>query len=296
MKRQLLGGKADSRSLETEDLTVPDGTASFALTHFIVPAADTDHPTMRVAFVNGLFEGRDMWRPAVSRMARIALRRGDGFEGFTYDEPRTGSSAYAQDYRTERLLRVAERVVHIDHDDTPVVLSAHSRGWITSVIAAPELLESQHITSLVGTGVAGHTPRSPESVTVRSVAELTRQEVTRLGIGGLSMLGALLESAAPHMLTNLWASSTEIATIMTTDITADAVDLSKHMPVEVWACLRDPYCPGAEVIDHLRDGGFAGTITAIDTCHNGPLVDPRLSEPLYDYMLAAASPVLLDRV
>lgn len=330
----MLGGKSVSRSSDTIHDTLPDGNFPFAVKRQHIVNPRSSESAKRIVFVNGLFESRGFWNTLTSRMANIALERGDNLELITYDDPRTGKSAYAQDYRNERLSQVVQYVVSADRHDRPVVLKAHSRGWITTAKTAPQLAAEQKVSGIIGTGVAGHTPRPPEEVTVRSVVALTRQEIfsaanVRVGLGGLAMLGSiarelpgrllrdplhapeemwalatrdipavrselgglatlgtLVDNGARHLLGNLWQAHDEIATIMTADISKEVAELSEGLPAHVWACLRDPYCPGEGVVSNLQASGFAGGLVRVDTTHCGPLIDATLAEALYDDVFA----------
>jgi pimeloyl-ACP methyl ester carboxylesterase len=277
--------------MEIETSALPDGRSTFQLTRYMVGDVANDQEATRVIFVNGLFENRAIWRGLATRLAAVAFERGHALEMIAYDEPQTGLTAYAQSYRTERLEQVASHAQSLDVHDRPVTLKAHSRGWVTSIQAGARLVKAELINGVLGTAVAGHSSMPASEVTSGRVAEMCKLELARsVRVGatqeGIELLRAFARNATLHLLFGGSGSFNEIKDLLTSDITAKAVKVSKRTPTEVWALRDDPFCPGDRVVACLRRNGFRGRIVETDTMHNGPFVDVKLTQPLYESIVS----------
>ena len=279
---------------EPEVHRLPDGPADFLVNRYRLGETDAAQDVARIIFVNGMFESRGTWKQLTENLSRVALQHGQAIELFSYDDAVSGRTAYTQAYRTERLAQVAAFAQSVDPHDRPTVLNAHSRGWITSMEAGADLVNAGHISGVLGTGVAGLVPRTPSEANYWTVADIVQKEILRSAHIGLSSgrgtLQHFISSATPHLLFGGLESSREIQDVLTADVIQETVDLSAHVPMEVWALNQDPYFPGSQIAACLRRNDFLGNVVEINTMHNGPLIDDTLAMPTYLSLTALATP------
>jgi hypothetical protein len=272
----------------------------------------------QLIIANGAFTGRAALRPLVEGLIGIAGASGKKLEVTTYDDPRTGSRAYGQSYRTERFAHVVDHVRerHSLDTDHPVNLAGQSRGWLTLVQAAAATYKDQRIDSLTGMAPVGHTPRNLQVNThdVMYVVGLTAGELTdkRAGQGkhARATKRGLAANAIAHTIGNGFSPFTvnpmemvrrsslplfqEVHEILTTDITPEVVELSKNVgSVTILACQHDRYAPGERIAQRFaNEPGFAGQVVMLDTPHNGLLMDSRLVPEVYGHVMGEPAPQL----
>lgn len=265
-----------------------------------------------LVIANGSLTSRNVLGPFVHGLIDVAEKNGRALEITTYDDPFTGSSAYGQSYRTERYLRVIRHVRDTRQPDpeSPLFLAGQSRGWLTVVQAAEEVVGQQKLGGITGIAPVGHTPmditvcpKDVAHVLALTAAELLdKRTVFRFGHYARAAKLAMAHNAVSHTIGNaigdwppaqaLRAASlplfAEAQEILTTDVTKNVVGLSQQLghAVVLAACKYDTYAPGQKVIDRIMaEPGFAGRAIIMDTAHNGPLLDRRLILPLYELLV-----------
>lgn len=321
---KLPGRSPKPQGFSTTHLELFDGEA-FTVTHTATTQAaeaierGRAQDVRQLIIANGAFTGRAALRPLVEGIIGLAEVSARKLEVTIYDDPRTGSRAYGQSYRTERFVHVVDHVRerHSLDTDKPVHLAGHSRGWITLVQAASASYKDQRIDSLTGIGPVGHTPRdievSPKHVL--HVLGLTAGELTdrrgwqRDGHARAAKIG-IAANAIAHTIGNGLSSFTvnpleiarrssmplfqEVQEILTTDITPEVVELSQSIgSVSVLACRYDRYAPGERIARRFAaEPDFAGQVIMLDTPHVGPLLDSRLVPDIYGYTTGEPVPQL----
>lgn len=300
-----------------------DGEA-FAVTHTATTQAaeaienGRAQDVRHLIIANGAFTGRAALRPLVDGLIGMAEQTSKKLEITMYDDPRTGSRAYGQSYRTERFMHVVDHVRqrHSLDTDLPVHLAGHSRGWLTLVQTAVATYKDQRIGSMTGMAPVGHTPKDLviNAHDVMHVVGLTAGELTdkRAGQGKHARAAkrGLAANAIAHTIGNGLSPFTlnpmevirrsslplfkEVHEILTTDITQEVVDLSQHVgSVTIMACRYDRYAPGERIATRFAsEADFAGQVLMFDTPHNGLLLDSTLVPEVYGHVVGEPVPQL----
>lgn len=298
---------------------------TFTVTHTATPQAaraierGRAQSVRQLIIANGSFTGRSVLRPLVEGLIGAAGQAGKKLEVTTYDDPRTGSRAYGQSYRTERFMCVMDHVRRHRALDTdqPINLAGQSRGWLTLVQAAAAAHKDQRIDSLTGMAPVGHTPRNIQvnthdvmHVLGLTFGELTDKRAQQRDAHARTVKKGIAANAIAHSLGNGFSEFTlnplevikrstlpmfnEVHEILTTDITPEVVDLSHNVgAVTLLACRYDRYAPGERIVERFADEpDFAGQVVLLDTPHNGLLLDSQLVSQVYEYTMGEPVPAL----
>lgn len=201
----------------------------------------------------------------------------------TYDEPVVGATAYAESYRQERLAKVAAQV----GQEGPLHLVGHSWSWIVAVRWVSALSEADRKERIAG--MAGYTPAgepaqpgyalSPEDFMRNLVVEATHIIRSWRNTASVTTTTTLLANFVRHVQGHPRAARDLIATILSTDVTAEATALhAGGMPLGMVLAAHDGFCRPAWAQDRL--GPVATSARTIPTSHLGAVIRHRFGADL----------------
>lgn len=288
----LLPNKLQSRrpgyAEETVDLEM-DGHRYRAVTHVVSAQKSSEKEPLYISAANGLYEDPHIWRPLARRLAKIALREAQPMTMVTYEDsvPKRTSDILA--FRTEQLVHV----IRSCRADGKLVMSAHSRGWISTVQAVYE--QSEDVSKLVGLGPAGLAPRSLDKLSVSRIHEITAGEVASeitlqasvFDVLDKSLIGQrFVQNSLLYLAGHSQETYREASQVLSADVIARTVELSEHIPTTLWLHGYDAFFNASLMRDNLANAGYQGVVRDVPTSHLGPLMDFSFAQDLYADLVA----------
>lgn len=268
---------------EAVDLEM-DGQRYRAVKH-VVTAPDSDGvEPVYIPAANGFYEDPHIWRPLARRLATIAQKAGQQMTIVTYEDSSPSGIQDTLSFRAERLAHV----IRATRSDGRMVMGAHSRGWISTVLAAEASRDD--ITGLVGFGVAGLAPRDAADISVKKIHEISSGQVASVIAAHTGPADAwdkivvgqrFIHNSLSYYTSNRQEMYREGSQVLTADVIARTVELSERFPTTLWVHEHDAYFDATTVHGNLATAGFQGKTRDVPTSHLGPLMDYSLALSLY---------------
>lgn len=266
------------------------GTRYRAVKHVVTAPDSVGIEPVFISAANGFYEDPHTWRPLARRLAAIAQKAGQQMTMVTYEDSAPSGVEDILSFRAERLTHV----IRATRTDGRLVMGAHSRGWLSTVLAAEA--DQDELTALVGFGVAGLAPRDLADIDIRRIHEISSGQVaseiaTHTGLvdawDKIVVSQRFIQNSLSYYTSNRQEMYREGSQVLAADVIARTVSLSERAPTTIWVHERDAYFDAATVHENLAAAGFQGKTRDVRTSHLGPLMDYSLALSLYQDLVGA---------
>lgn len=268
---------------ETVDLDM-DGERYRAVKHVVSTPKASDKEPLFISAANGFYEDPHIWRPLARRLAKIAMQDNQPLVMVTYEDSMPKGVDDILAFRAERLAHV----IRSCRTDGELVMSSHSRGWISTVNVASE--QQNEVSKLVGIGTAGLAPRDMGELNLSKIHEITAgevaSEITRhagvFDAWDKTLVGKrFVQNSLFYLAGHRQEMYREAGQILSADVIARTVELSAQIPTTVWVHDQDAFFDATAIRDNLSRAGYQGGMRDVPTSHLGPLMDYSLAQDLY---------------